>query len=125
MRAAPTLNGWMMPFSSVAMIEKLALVRIAFCRASATFTLFSMTGGALASKQLTRGLERLDVVEDHLGDGHQRRAEQQPPHAPQPAEEQQRDEQYRGVHPREPAVQPGHERESDHARHQNRRAHHC
>ena len=30
MRSAPTLNSWMMPFSSVAMIEKLALVRIAF-----------------------------------------------------------------------------------------------
>ena len=33
MRSAPTLNSWMMPFSSVAMIEKLALVRIAFCKA--------------------------------------------------------------------------------------------
>src|SRR3954468_5855083 len=41
MRSAPTLNSWTMPFSSVAMIEKLALVRIAsssapsFRRASA------------------------------------------------------------------------------------------
>jgi hypothetical protein len=34
MRSAPTLNSWMMPCSSVAMIEKLALVRIAFCSAS-------------------------------------------------------------------------------------------
>src|SRR5688572_4434597 len=33
MRSAPTLNSWMMPFSSVAMIEKLALVRMAFCSA--------------------------------------------------------------------------------------------
>jgi hypothetical protein len=32
MRSAPTLNSWMMPFSSVAMIEKLALVRMAFCK---------------------------------------------------------------------------------------------
>src|SRR3954468_97689 len=35
MRSAPTLKIWMMPFSSVAMIEKLALVRIAFCSAPA------------------------------------------------------------------------------------------
>src|SRR3954471_8312342 len=35
MRSAPTLKSWMMPFSSVAMIEKLALVRIAFCSAPA------------------------------------------------------------------------------------------
>jgi hypothetical protein len=33
MRSAPTLNSWMMPCSSVAMIEKLALVRMAFCSA--------------------------------------------------------------------------------------------
>src|SRR6185295_8681584 len=33
MRSAPTLNNWMTPFSSVAMIEKLALLRTAFCRA--------------------------------------------------------------------------------------------
>ena len=35
MRSAPTLKSWMTPFSSVAMIEKLALVRIAFCSAPA------------------------------------------------------------------------------------------
>src|SRR4051794_17568044 len=35
MRSAPMLKSWMMPFSSVAMIEKLALVRIAFCSAPA------------------------------------------------------------------------------------------
>src|SRR3979490_248881 len=33
MRSAPILNNWMMPFSSVAIIEKLALLKIAFCRA--------------------------------------------------------------------------------------------
>src|SRR2546430_16968267 len=33
MRSAPTLNSCTMPFSSVAMIEKLALVRIAFSSA--------------------------------------------------------------------------------------------
>src|SRR5947207_15375643 len=33
MRSAPTLNICMTPFSSVAMLEKLALLRIAFCKA--------------------------------------------------------------------------------------------
>ena len=33
MRSAPTLNSWMTPFSSVAMLEKLALFKIAFCSA--------------------------------------------------------------------------------------------
>jgi len=33
MRSAPTLKSWMTPFSSVAMLEKLALLRIAFCSA--------------------------------------------------------------------------------------------
>src|SRR5687767_14609883 len=33
MRSAPTLKIWITPFSSVAMLEKLALFRIAFCRA--------------------------------------------------------------------------------------------
>ena len=42
----------------------------------------------LAPEQFARGLQRFDPIEDHLGDRHQRRAEQQPPHAPQPAEEQ-------------------------------------
>jgi hypothetical protein len=30
MRSAPTLKSWMTPFSSVAMLEKLALLKIAF-----------------------------------------------------------------------------------------------
>src|SRR3954469_18502016 len=33
MLSAPMLNNWITPFSSVAMIEKLALLRIAFCKA--------------------------------------------------------------------------------------------
>ena len=33
MRSAPTLNICMTPFSSVAMLEKLALLKIAFCKA--------------------------------------------------------------------------------------------
>src|SRR5258706_12547469 len=33
MRSAPTLKSWMTPFSSVAMLEKLALLRIALCSA--------------------------------------------------------------------------------------------
>src|ERR1700690_90962 len=33
MRSAPTLKIWITPFASVAMLEKLALLKIAFCRA--------------------------------------------------------------------------------------------
>src|SRR5208282_3633218 len=33
MRSAPTLKIWITPFSSVAMLEKLALLKIAFCKA--------------------------------------------------------------------------------------------
>ncbi len=33
MRSAPTLKIWMTPFASVAILEKLALLKIAFCRA--------------------------------------------------------------------------------------------
>src|SRR5271157_2681069 len=35
MRSAPTLKIWMTPLSSVAMLEKLALLKIAFCKAPA------------------------------------------------------------------------------------------
>src|SRR5436190_24172816 len=47
MRSAPTLKSWMTPFSSVAMLEKLALLRMAFCSApvlrSASWRLTSVT----------------------------------------------------------------------------------
>ena len=33
MRSAPTLKIWITPFASVAMLEKLALLKIAFCSA--------------------------------------------------------------------------------------------
>ena len=33
MRSAPTLKIWITPLASVAMLEKLALLKIAFCRA--------------------------------------------------------------------------------------------
>jgi hypothetical protein len=33
MRSAPTLKIWMTPFSSVAILEKLALLKMAFCNA--------------------------------------------------------------------------------------------
>ena len=33
MRSAPTLKIWMTPFASVAILEKLALLKIALCRA--------------------------------------------------------------------------------------------
>lgn len=35
MRSAPILKIWMTPFASVAMLEKFALLRIAFCKAPA------------------------------------------------------------------------------------------
>src|SRR5665647_3928733 len=35
MRSAPTLKIWITPLASVAMLEKLALLKIAFCRAPA------------------------------------------------------------------------------------------
>src|SRR6202047_4435634 len=35
MRSAPTLKIWMTPFASVAMLEKLALLKIALCSAPA------------------------------------------------------------------------------------------
>ena len=55
---------------------------------------------ALPPQHLADGLERLDAVAHHLGDGKQRRAQQQA------GEEQQHDEQHRRVHAREPALQP-------------------
>src|SRR3954447_4150095 len=54
-RSAPTLKIWMTPFSSVAMLEKFALLKIAFCKAPAfsrtssrrtSVTIF-MAGGTL------------------------------------------------------------------------------
>jgi len=35
MRSAPTLKIWMTPLASVAMLEKLALLKMALCRAPA------------------------------------------------------------------------------------------
>src|SRR4249919_383812 len=49
MRSAPTLNNWMMPFSSVAIIEKLALVRIAYCKAPALSSAFWWRTSAVVS----------------------------------------------------------------------------
>jgi hypothetical protein len=39
MRSAPTLKIWMTPFASVAILEKLALLKIARCRAPALSSL--------------------------------------------------------------------------------------
>src|SRR5688500_4943937 len=38
MRSAPTLKIWMTPFASVAMLEKLALLKLALCSAPAVST---------------------------------------------------------------------------------------
>ncbi len=40
MRSAPTLKIWITPFASVAMLEKLALLKMALCNAPA-FSAFS------------------------------------------------------------------------------------
>src|SRR5438445_10806837 len=50
MRSAPTLKSWMMPFSSVAMIEKLALVRIAFCSAPAFSSFVRMVASSIRGR---------------------------------------------------------------------------
>src|SRR5688572_2590048 len=71
MRSAPTLKSWMMPFSSVAMSEKLALVRIAFCRApvlsSASWRRISLTRSAMpGSSATTRPYPASDMGRIHL-----------------------------------------------------------
>lgn len=45
----------------------------------------------LAAEQFARRFERLDAIKYRLGDGGQRRTEQQAPDTPQPAEKQQGD----------------------------------
>jgi hypothetical protein len=47
MRSAPTLKIWITPLASVAMLEKLALLKIALCRAPALQQRFL---GLLASR---------------------------------------------------------------------------
>src|SRR6266850_4949300 len=68
MRSAPTLNSWMTPFSSVAMLEKLALFRIAFCKApvlsTASTRRISMTASALAASRAAESWPFL--LMDHL-----------------------------------------------------------
>src|SRR5438309_11451204 len=41
MRSAPTLKIWITPFASVAILEKLALLKIALCKAPALSNAFS------------------------------------------------------------------------------------
>jgi hypothetical protein len=46
MRSAPTLKIWITPLASVAMLEKLALLKIALCRAPASTIDSSVRPGA-------------------------------------------------------------------------------
>src|SRR4051794_836922 len=112
MRSAPTLNSWMMPFSSVAMIEKLALVRIAFCKAPVLSSvswrrnslipsgLHSSFGTTVSysrripslSQQFGNRLQRFHMLGHHFHDDYDRNAEQHAPDAPEPSPEQQRHE---------------------------------
>ena len=54
MRSAPTLNIWMTPFASVAMLEKLALLKIAFCKAWALSSASSACLRAVVSSIASR-----------------------------------------------------------------------
>src|SRR5665213_1906061 len=49
MRSAPTLKIWMTPLASVAMLEKLALLKIALCRAPALINASSASLPAVLS----------------------------------------------------------------------------
>ena len=54
MRSAPTLKIWMTPFASVAMLEKLALLKIALCRAPALSSASSACLRAVLSVPISR-----------------------------------------------------------------------
>src|SRR5688572_28180221 len=49
MRSAPTLKIWMTPLASVAMLEKLALLKIALCRAPVVSSASALRASTLAS----------------------------------------------------------------------------
>src|SRR5450759_4220571 len=72
MRSAPTLKIWMTPFASVAMLEKLALLKIAFCRApvlskdswrpaSVMLVAVSATGSRMAESRIPLGMDNLSL----------------------------------------------------------------
>jgi hypothetical protein len=69
MRSAPTLKIWMTPFSSVAMLEKLALLKIAFCRApvlsraSLRRTSVTTSGLPAASSRMTESWCSVDMAQ--------------------------------------------------------------
>src|SRR5450631_1148256 len=74
MRSAPTLKIWMTPFASVAMLEKLALLKIALCRAPffsrASWRRTSVTplGGRLPALVITDFLDMiLNALQGSLG----------------------------------------------------------
>ena len=54
MRSAPTLKIWMTPLASVAMLEKLALLKIALCRAPALSRAASASLRAVLSVPISR-----------------------------------------------------------------------
>ena len=54
MRSAPTLKIWMTPFASVAMLEKLALLKMALCRAPARRSASSACLRAVLSVPMSR-----------------------------------------------------------------------
>jgi hypothetical protein len=56
MRSAPTLNIWMTPWASVAMLEKLALLKMARCRAPALSRAASACVRAMVSARISKVL---------------------------------------------------------------------
>src|SRR3954467_10408408 len=63
-RSAPTLNSWITPFSSVAMLEKFALLRIAVCSAPAIKRSVAMSAPAV--HRLRRAVQRLPDLPGQL-----------------------------------------------------------
>jgi hypothetical protein len=63
MRSAPTLKIWITPLASVAMLEKLALLKMALCRAPALTIDSSVWAWAVAAPWASRPLSRVSVFE--------------------------------------------------------------
>src|SRR6185437_652057 len=124
----------MTPFASVAMLEKLALLKIARCRAPAfrstssactrrvmstalsdapivPVAFFASAMATLVSEQFGHRVKRLHVLRnDHHDD---RNAEEHPPDSPQPAPEQQRYEDRSRIHAGDSSDHPRSDEGSD------------
>jgi len=69
MRSAPTLKIWITPLASVAMLEKLALLKIALCRAPASTIDSSVwPGTAKPAARARRASSLVSVFEIEMDD---------------------------------------------------------